>query len=433
MQHDITELYKLYLENPSISTDTRNIVKGSIFFSLKGENFNANAFAAQALENGCSYAIVDEKEYCKDSRFVLVDDVLKTLQDLATYHRKQLKIPVLGITGTNGKTTTKELITEVLAKKYNVAATKGNLNNHIGVPLTLLSVKSENEIAVVEMGANHPGEIGELCKISDPDLGIITNIGKAHLEGFGSLEGIVNTKKELFDSVRNKKGKVFVCRDNGLLMNLSNEMERITYGVFPDSSCKGEITESNPLLKIKWYCKADNSWFNISTNLIGYYNFENVLAAVCIGDYFGVESNDIKDAIENYQPSNHRSQLITTAKNNILMDAYNANPTSMEAALQNFMHSSCDHKFAILGDMLELGNDSVQEHKKIFEIATNARFEKLILVGKVFSSLDSSSDITSFINVEEAVGWIKAQNLKNCNILIKGSRGIKLEKLLEYL
>jgi UDP-N-acetylmuramoyl-tripeptide--D-alanyl-D-alanine ligase len=433
MQHDINSLYKLYLENPSISTDTRKINKGSIFFSLKGENFNANAFAAQALESGCAYAVVDEKEFCKDSRFILVDNVLKTLQDLAAYHRKQLNIPVLGITGTNGKTTTKELITAVLAKKYNVAATKGNLNNHIGVPLTLLSVNPLHEIAVVEMGANHPGEIGELCKISDPDLGIITNIGKAHLEGFGSLEGIVNTKKELYDSVKLKKGKLFVCRDNGLLMNLSGDIERITYGVFPDSDCRGEICESNPLLKIKWYSSALKSVVDISTNLIGYYNFENVLAAICIGDYFGVDPHDIKVALEDYQPSNHRSQLISTAKNKIIMDSYNANPTSMEAALRNFMQSTGEHKFAILGDMLELGNDSIPEHQRIYELASNAGFEKIVFVGKVFSLLNQSSDIPAFADAVQAGEWVKAQQPENYNILIKGSRGIRLEKLLDYL
>lgn len=433
MQDNIKKLYELYLRNPLISTDTRKIENGSIFFSLKGDNFNANIFAPQAIENGCAYAVVDEKEYCKNNRYILVDDVLATLQDLAAYHRKQFKIPVLGITGTNGKTTTKELIKSVVSKKYNVAATTGNLNNHIGVPLTILSVHNENEIAIIEMGANHPGEIGELCKISDPDLGIITNIGKAHLEGFGSLEGVVNTKKELFDAIRLKKGKIFVCRDNALLMELSEGIERITYGIFPDAFCRGEICESNPLLKIKWYANSIKREVNITSNLIGYYNFENVLAAICIGEYFGVCPDDIKEAIENYQPSNHRSQLISTAKNKILMDAYNANPTSMEASLRNFIQTDGTRKFAILGDMLELGEDAISEHKKIFELVSNAGFEKIALVGNIFSSLNTVKEIQSFTDVKQAVEWIKAEQPENFYILIKGSRGIKLEKLLEYL
>ncbi len=430
---EIKELYSLFKQYPQICTDTRDISEGSLFFALKGENFNANKFAAEALEKGSKFAIIDEKEFKKGSQYILVNDVLKTLQQLASFHRNQLKIPVLGITGTNGKTTTKELINAVLSKKYSVHSTKGNFNNHIGVPLTILSIKDDVEFAVIEMGANHPGEIGELCSISRPDYGVITNIGKAHLEGFGSIEGVVNTKRELYDFIVSVNGKVFVCIDNGLLMELSEGMQRITYGVFPNSDYKGEILESNPFLNFKWHCKSLQQELRISTNLIGYFNFENVLAAVSIGDYFGVKPLDIKNAIENYKPTNNRSQHIVTKKNTLFMDAYNANPTSMDAAIRNFSQINCSNKFAIIGDMRELGIEAEQEHQKILELLENSDFDKILLVGKVFTSLNKSSAIPAFENVSEAKVWLKNLNPEGFNILIKGSRGIKLENLLECL
>ncbi len=433
MKENLTELYSLYLNHPEICTDTRKIIPGSIFFALKGDNFNANKLAANALEKGCAYAVIDEAEYKTENNSILVDNVLQTLQQLAAYHRKQLTIPVIGITGTNGKTTTKELISKVLGKKFKLCSTRGNFNNHVGVPLTLLSIGTEVEIAVVEMGANHPGEIGELCKISMPDFGIITNIGKSHLEGFGNIEGVINTKKELYNTLRNMNGKVFVNRDNSLLMNLSNGMERITYGIFPDSDCTGEIIGSDPFLKIKWFCKSYGKHIDISTNLVGVFNFENVLAAVCIGDFFGVDPEDIKDALESYIPSNNRSQIIKTKKNTLIMDAYNANPTSMDVSLRSFAQISCERKFAIIGDMLELGIDSLNEHKKILELLESTGFEKILLVGKIFTSLKNFHKFPVFTDVLEAANHINEIKPEGYNIFIKGSRGIKLEKLLEYL
>ena len=425
---NIKELYSIYDKHQQICTDTRRIIPDSLFFALKGDSFDANSFASQALENGCAYAVIDEEKYNFGEKYIFVDNVLQTLQQLAVYHRKQLKIPIIGITGTNGKTTTKELIHAVLSKKYKTCATQGNFNNHIGVPLTILSINNEYEIAVVEMGANHQNEIKELCEISFPDFGLITNIGKAHLEGFGSIEGVIKTKKELYDSIQINKGKIFVCHDNPLLMDISKDIERKTYGVNPESDCRGEIIESDPLLKIKWRNKEV-----ISTNLFGNYNFENVMVAICIGEYFGVDTNDIKDAIENYFPSNNRSQIIKTEKNTILMDAYNANPTSMEASIMNFKQTSFDKKFLIIGDMRELGKESESEHKKIIKLIEDSKFENVILVGNVFNSLNKPSNFLAFADVSEASIYFKENKITDFNILVKGSRGIKLEKLLEYL
>lgn len=401
-----------------------------MFFALHGENFNANEFAGQALKLGCKYAVVDDKRFAANDHCIHVSDTLNALQDLATFHRKTLKVPVLGITGTNGKTTTKELITAVLSAKYNTAFTKGNLNNHIGVPLTLLSVKDE-EIAIIEMGASHPGEIAMLCKIAQPDYGLITNIGKAHLEGFGSLAGVMNTKKELYDWIRGVKGKVFVCKDNSLLMEISAGIEQITYGVFPGSACRGEIGECDPLLKLKWFHRAGT--IDIATNLYGFYNFENVMAAICIGNYFDVDAEKIKDAIENYYPSNNRSQIIKTKDNTIVMDAYNANPTSMNASIQNFMHLKAAKKYAVIGDMRELGSDAEKEHEKILELLNDAGFDKVVLVGTMFSLLNRNKKFRTFLKSEEAAAFLKKEKPTGYHILIKGSRGIQLEKTLEVI
>lgn len=426
----IKELYKLFCRCSCVCTDTRKLISDSVFIALRGDNFNANQFAGQALDSGCKYAVVDNEKFVIDERCILVNDTLKTLQELAAFHRTTRKIPVIGITGTNGKTTTKELITAVLLKKYKTASTQGNLNNHIGVPLTLLSVKNE-EMAVVEMGASHQGEIAMLCKISQPDFGLITNIGKAHLEGFGNLEGVVKTKNELYDWIRSINGKAFVCMDNSLLMELSEDVEKVTYGVNPRSNCRGEITESNPILKSKWY--NDSHTVDITTNLYGYYNFENVMAAICIGNYFGVEEEGIKEAIENYFPLNNRSQIIETKKNTVIMDAYNANPTSMDASIQNFMQINAGSRFAVIGDMLELGGDADKEHEKILNLLNNADFDNVILVGNVFSSLNQSEKFQTFKNSDEALIYLKKINPSGHHFLIKGSRGIGLEKILEAL
>jgi len=433
MQDKIEILYELFLKNPYICTDTRKAVPGSVFFALRGETYNANRFAFQALEKGCAYAVIDEEEFVKGRQYILVDDVLQTLQQLAVYHRKQFKFPVIGITGTNGKTTTKELIHAILSKKYKTYSTQGNFNNHIGVPLTLLSIPCDAEFAVVEMGANHPGEIRDLCNLSFPGYGIITNIGKAHLEGFGNIEGVVSTKKELFNTVSSSGGKVFVCRDNELLMRLSESIEKITYGVSSDSGCRGGILECDPLLKLKWYSSSEKEEIIVSSNLVGSFNFENVLAAICIGEYFKVDANDIKNAIENYIPSNNRSQIIRTEKNRIIMDAYNANPTSMEASIRNFMQNTCERKFAIIGDMLELGTEAEKEHKKIVDLLKNSGFEKVILIGKTFYSLRDSFDYLVFMDVSDVSAWIIKNNPAGYSILIKGSHGIKLDKLPELL
>ena len=427
----IKQLYQIFLKCGNICTDTRKIVNNSLFFAIHGENFNANQFAKTAIDNGCSYAVVDDEKFVLNEKFILVEDTLKTLQELAIYHRQQFKIPFIGITGTNGKTTTKELIAAVLSKKYNVLYTKGNLNNHIGVPLTILSVNQNTEIAVIEMGANHPGEIALLCKISHPDYGIITNIGKAHLEGFGSIEGVAKTKKELYDFIKNLQGKVFVCSDNEFLMNSSEKIERVTYGVSSESSCRGEIIESNPLLKVKWL--NNNSSIEIPTNLFGFYNFENIMAAICIGSYFKVDEKNIVKAIEEYIPSNNRSQIIKTSSNTIIMDAYNANPTSMDASIKNFIHVDAENKFMIIGDMRELGNDALVEHEKILNLIESSGIKNVILVGNVFSSINKNNNIKAFVNSDEALEYLKKINPSNNYFLIKGSRGIKLEKVLEAL
>lgn len=424
---EIQELYHLFLEKENVSTDTRNIIKDSIFFALKGENFNANQFAQQALDNGASYVVVDDKNVVKSSKFILVDDVLTTLQNLANHHRKQFKIPVIGITGSNGKTTTKELIYTVLSKKYNTLATQGNLNNHIGVPLTLLSLKKDTEIAIIEMGANHIGEIEFLSNIAEPNFGIITNIGKAHIEGFGSYQGVVQTKSELYKFIKQSEGFLFVNEDDELLMDLSSEINRIGYG----ENAKNhdfKLVESSPNLKIAW----DNNI--ITTNLYGKYNFPNIMAAICIGNYFNVDEQDIIDAITNYISTNNRSQFAKIAGNTYYLDAYNANPTSMNAAVDTFIEGKFSNKLMILGDMLELGNISYEEHLNIIEKALNNQLETIFVGNNFFELSDKYKTVKQlhfFKNHEEVISWFSNNQPKNKNILVKGSRGIKLEKIIE--
>lgn len=433
MQKSIDQLYSVFLKHPDICTDTRQIKKGAIFFALKGESFNANQFAEQALLNGCSYAVIDEKEYDKGEAYILVENVLQTLQQLAHFHREKLRIPFIGITGTNGKTTTKELLNAVLSQKYNTIATKGNLNNHIGVPLTLLSITTETELAIVEMGANHPGEIKFLSAIAFPDFGLITNIGKAHLEGFGNIQGVINTKKELFDFIQNKNGKLFVNADNTLLMDISKGIERITYGKTAQAACLGEIVNSDSFLQLKWFSRKMNKWYHIQTKLFGSYNFENVMAAICVGEFFEVEPEKIIQAISSYTPSNHRSQFKESVNNKILIDAYNANPTSMDACIRNFMQSEFPNKIAIIGDMLELGDDSLNEHIKIIELLKSSGFEKIILVGPIFYDIPKPSNFICFHQVDETAMYIKKNNFSGYHILLKGSHGIHLEKLIDIL
>ena len=428
----ISDLYDIYKKFPVISIDTRNIEKDSIFFALKGENFNANTFAEKAIQNGASYAVIDEKEYRKDERYILVDNVLYCLQQLAVYHRKQLNIPFIGITGTNGKTTTKELINAVLSAKYKTLATKGNLNNHIGVPLTILSVSNEHEMAVIEMGANHIGEIGELCEISKPDFGIITNIGKAHLEGFGGIDGVIKTKNDLYLAVNQNNGKLFVNSDNKLLMSLSENFERVCYGTSDTDYCKAKLLNNSALLNLE-YWKNNLYVSEIQTNLVGDYNFENVLAAITVGLNFNVDALQIKAALENYIPGNNRSQIIKKNNNTIILDAYNANPSSMEASIKNFAKIDAENKVLIIGDMLELGEYTISEHQYIINLVDNLNFKDIILVGNVFCEVCKNPDYKCFKNSLEAKGWLAKNPFYNSTILIKGSRGIKMEEVLDVL
>lgn len=427
----IQELYKLFTASQKISTDSRRIQKNSIFFALKGENFNGNKYASDALKKGASYAIIDEKEYYSSGKTIVVNNVLETLQKLANFHRKHLGIPILGITGTNGKTTTKELISCVLAEKFNTSFTQGNLNNHIGVPLTLLSMTQETEFGVVEMGANHPGEIAELCNIAEPDFGIITNIGKAHLEGFGSFAGVKKTKGELYDYINQNNGTIFYNRDNSILEEMSKNLtRRISYGKEGTGFC-GELIQSPPFIHIK--AKFPKGILYLNTNLIGDFNYENVLAAACIGNFFEIDPLKIQTALKNYQPNNNRSQLIKKGDLKIIMDAYNANPTSLRASIESFVKNITGDRYIIVGDMLELGDYSEQEHYSILKQISDSKIQNVFIVGKEFIKANKEFGYNSFQNVNELCAYIESNKIKNGNLLIKGSRGIQLEKILEYL
>ena len=427
---EINDLYTLYKQYPTITTDSRKCVPGSIFFALKGENFNGNQFATQALKEGCSYAIVDEADYVTDDkRIILVDNCLSTLQALAHYHRKILGLPIIGITGTNGKTTTKELTAACLAQKFNVLATEGNLNNHIGVPLTLLKLTSSHEIAIIEMGASHPGDIKELVEITEPNYGIITNVGKAHLQGFGSFEGVLQTKCEMYDFIRTHKGHIFIQHENLYLQPQSNGIEKTEYGISENLFISGSIIDCSPFLFFEM--KHNNISIKIQTQLIGSYNLTNALAAAAIAVYFGVKPNKIKDAIETYIPQNKRSQLQKTKYNTLIIDAYNANPTSMGAALDNFVQIKANHKAVILGNMGELGIESENEHRKIIGRLQEAKFDKVLLSGNEFCKIDNNFECFSSTNnlIEE----LKKNPLKGYTILIKGSRSTQLERCIEWL
>lgn len=428
----VEKLHQLFLKQGKITTDSRNIPAGSIFFALKGANFDGNTFAAKALVEGASYAVVDNPSVVLGERFLLVDDVLKTLQDLARFHRQYLKVPIVGITGTNGKTTTKELVREVLSRKYRVVSTQGNLNNHIGVPLTLLSMDSSVEIGIVEMGANHPGDIAELCDIALPDCGLITNIGTAHLLGFGSFEMVIKTKSELYQSIVSRKGCVFYNSGNPILQKLLNDkaVSKITYGVFESDKVRGLLKNSGPFLSLDVAIGANN--ISIQTNLLGGYNFENVLAALCVGNYFKVEPLQMKAAVEEYIPSNNRSQFVKTERNSLWIDCYNANPSSMSAALLHF--SNADEKNAlavILGDMLELGNESKKKHAEIISLLSELGLKNAYLVGHEFKQ--SGNYGLNFDSVDDLKAYISEHPINGKTILVKGSRGIQLEKILRDL
>ena len=428
---EISTLYNYFKECGKVTTDTRNCPENSMFIALKGETFNGNAFARQALEKGCRYAVVDEPQYADAENILLVDDCLKTLQALAREHRRQMGTRIIGITGTNGKTTTKELIATVLQKRYNVLYTQGNLNNHIGVPLTLLNLTKEHELAVVEMGANHPGEIHTLVHIAEPDCGMITNVGKAHLEGFGSFEGVVKTKSELYDYLRSKENAfIFLDKDNEVLCQASAGLESIGYGMENDALyVSGKLHACAPFLAFEW--KHEDKNYDVQTHLIGSYNIKNALAAIAVGCRFGVPAEDICEALGNYIPSNNRSQLTETADNHLIVDAYNANPTSMRAALENFRLMEVPHKVAILGDMKELGEGSEEEHRQIVSLLTILGLEKVILIGAEFGKVKENFEHYPDV---EAVRDIFTQNKpKGKFVLIKGSNSMKLAQLKDIL
>ncbi|MDO9001226.1 MAG: UDP-N-acetylmuramoyl-tripeptide--D-alanyl-D-alanine ligase [Bacteroidota bacterium] len=431
------ELYGVYLKaNQKICTDTRKIEEGSVFFALKGGNYNANEFAQKAIDAGCSIAVVDEEKFVLDSKIVLVENVLSALQALANHHRKQFKFPFLAITGSNGKTTNKELINAVLSKKYKTLATVGNLNNHIGVPLTLLNINSQHEFAIIEMGANHQGEINELCQIAEPDFGLITNIGKAHMEGFGGIEGIKKGKSELYKYIKSKSGKVFINGDDSVLNELANNNDKVTYGCKKIYDVIGKDCSSSEMVSMKYTTRyGEKDWSKlplINTQIVGSYNFINCLAATCIGNYFKVEDTLIKETLENYLPNMNRSQLIKTSRNTILLDAYNANPDSMTAAIENFANYNSEKKLLLLGDMFELGEYSKDEHQKILNLLEEKKLEQVVLVGDEFFKLDTKH-FQKFKTTQECLSYLKNLHVSESTILIKGSRGMKMEVLQEVL
>ncbi len=422
----IEALHAIFLQHPSIITDTRKLKQGDIFFALKGDNFNGNLFAIQALQSGAAYAVIDEVHNEDDDFFIKVNDVLIILQQLAKYHREQFSIPFIGITGSNGKTTTKELINAVLASHFKTYTTQGNLNNHIGVPLTLLSIKKDAQMAVIEMGANHQKEIEQYCIWAQPTHAVITNCGKAHLEGFGGIDGVRKAKGELYDFVRNHNGVAFAYDDYTYFHEMSKGIREIVwYGTNKGDVC-GKVLLSQPFLEIE--LTYGFSFPSIKTNLVGDYNLSNVLCAITIGKYFKVDDAKIKAAIENYFPSNSRSQLIEVGSNKIILDAYNANPSSMKAAIENFVHIPSTSKILILGGMMELGTESIYEHENIIALINKYQWNKVILVGGDFKNVHHN--FMYFNSVIEAAIWLKQKSFQQTYFLIKGSRSIQLEKVL---
>lgn len=420
------ELYQYFLQHPSVNIDSRKVKEGDIFFAIHGPNFNANQFAKTAIEAGASLAIIDNPNYVLNNKTILVEDSLKSLQELALFHRKQFNIPFIAITGSNGKTTTRELTGTVLAGKYKTGTTAGNLNNHIGIPLTLLSIQKDAEIAVIEMGANHIGEIKSYCNYTLPTHGLITNCGKAHLEGFGSIEGVRRGKGELFDFLRENGGTAFINKEYDYLMEMSRGIQNlIFYG--EDSAITGSIIRNNPFIESSINIMGDHT--NIKTQLVGAYNLPNILAAVCVGNHFGVNPEIIKSTLEAYFPSNSRSQLIEKGSNKIIMDAYNANPGSMEIAIENFTKLTAENKILLLGAMAELGDTSIEEHKKIISLISKHPWKAVVLVGGDFNKINHP--YLQFNTSQEAAEWVRHQNYGNHYFLIKGSRSIAMEKLLE--
>jgi len=422
------KLFELFYQSSGVCTDTRNIKKDALFIALKGSNFNGNTFAVDAINQGAKFAIVDEELYSDENQIFFVPNSLEFLQCLANFHRRKFNIPVIGITGSNGKTTSKELINCVLSQKYNTLYTIGNLNNHIGVPLTILTIDETHDMAIIEMGANKPGDIQELVEIAEPNYGIITNIGKAHLEGFKSLEGVVKTKTELFNFLENTNGLVIYNSDDEIISNQCEKYSNnFSYGKNPNAQVTGELIQLNPFVVFKW----DHSNYSspeIKTKLVGSYNFYNFLAAISFGVHFNVSNEQINNAIESYTPTNNRSQVIETDKNVVIIDCYNANPSSMLCALESFVDNIQPNKIAILGDMLELGSESISEHQKILNFCTEYNLT-YITVGKIFKEINDCG----FDNISELDSYLSTNQLENKSILLKGSRGISLEKIIPML
>jgi len=430
------KLYEIFLLHPQVCTDTRNVQKGSIFFALKGSNFNGNIFAKEALLKGAAYVVVDEIQETKSENFIFVEDALTALQNLAQYHRKKLgqkKLKVLALTGSNGKTTTKELIARVLSKKFKTHFTSGNLNNHIGVPLTLLQLNESHEIAVIEMGANHQKEIEFLCAITEPDFGLITNVGMAHLEGFGGPQGVLLGKTELFSNLSKNGGFAFVMSDDPRLLERAGDIAKQTYGTNNDATIKGNLIEANPFVVFEWQGNKIAK-HSVRTQIIGDYNFMNLIAACAVGNYFEIDEKEIDDAIASYVPDNNRSQLINCGTNTLVLDAYNANPSSMIAAIDNLARMKNEKKIIILGDMFELGEESTYQHQQIVNlIAEKIPAATLLLVGELFSKTKYKYNSIKFSDSKSAAIWIGINFPSNSLILIKGSRGVKMERCADVL
>ena len=438
---NIEQFYPLYLAYPLIITDSRSVMPGSIFFGLRGGSFNGNDFAREALHKGAHYAVVDDPRVAgTDQRCILVENSLEFMQSLARFHRRKLNIPVLAITGTNGKTTTKELVASVLSHAYKVHYTKGNLNNHIGVPQTLLSMPDDTEMAVIEMGANHPGEIDFLCRIAEPTHGLVTNVGKAHLEGFGSLEGVIRTKTEMFRYISEKGGMIFLNSGQEQLVREASKLpcRTITYGAKDIDNCRGMITGTGPTLSLRVRTSSspqnDAGWVQISTRLFGEYNLDNVLAATCIGRQFGIDLLAVKERIENYQPGNNRSEIRQSGNHTLILDYYNANPASMRLAIENLSKTTTGPKVAILGDMFELGNYAAEEHRAVASQADEAGLAQVFLIGPEFCRFTSRYPRLKFFQgTVDFAAYLDKHPLPASTILLKGSRGMKLENLLPYL
>ena len=426
------ELYSIYLKHPNLSKDTRDIANECIYLALKGENFNGNTFADKALEIGAAYVLIDEEKFWKDERYLLVDNVLESLQRLANYHRKKLNIPILAISGSNGKTTTKELIAAALSKKFNTLHTLGNYNNHIGVPLTLLRITSEHEIAIIEMGANHQGEIAFLCNIAAPNFGMLTNIGKAHLEGFGGEEGVRKGKTEMFKYMEKNNGTLFInVDDSKIRASVPESVKTVTYSIRETAQCTGTLTETHPRLIGSW--RSDSKSGEINSALYGAYNFHNIIAACTIASHFGVDAADIDHAINAYESDMNRSQLVKKLGADIYLDAYNANPSSMKLALENFEQSTQENKIVILGDMFELGEVANKEHTAILQqLESSNTINQKILVGQLFMEHQDNYDQFHFFKTtEEVKKWFKSKRWEKTTILMKGSRGMRLENILQ--